>query len=146
VIHYGEPLILIGKKPEPTPAPPPAEAGATNSATAEQKPAAPEPAAAPKVVPDEKPNPATVATTSAESTLPAASAPETWVKTTAPPAQPGVESGAAVPSQSLFSARNVAIVSVAFAALVCGLLILTARQARRQSQASLITRSLDREK
>jgi hypothetical protein len=70
---------------------------------------------------------------------------ENWAKTTAPPAQPGVETGTAVPSQSLFNARNLAIVSVAFAAIVCGLLMLTARRARRQSQESLITRSLDRD-
>jgi hypothetical protein len=61
----------------------------------------------------------------------------------APPST--VDAAAGVPPKNLFSARNIAIVSVAFAVLVCGLLILGARHARNSSRASLITRSLDRE-
>jgi hypothetical protein len=52
---------------------------------------------------------------------------------------------AGAPPGDLFSARNIAIVSVAFAVIVCGLLVMAARRART-SQASLITRSLERER
>jgi hypothetical protein len=61
-------------------------------------------------------------------------------------ATPQTETAAVVPEKNLFSARNIAIVSVAFTVLVCGLLILSARNARRTARASLITRSLDRER
>jgi hypothetical protein len=146
VVHYGQPLIIIGKKPEPVPAPPPAEVGeATKPATTEQKPGAPEPAATPNVVPNEKPNPTASAEPATGGQTTNTSDNETGTKTTAPPAQPGVETEAVVPPQSPFSARNLAIASAAFAVIVCGLLILTARRARRHSQSSLITRSLDRE-
>jgi hypothetical protein len=60
------------------------------------------------------------------------------------PEQPPAETATSVPSQGLFSARNIAIVSAAFTVIVCGLLILSARRARR-SHVSLITRSLDRD-
>ncbi|HWD94658.1 MAG TPA: hypothetical protein VG938_20180 [Verrucomicrobiae bacterium] len=136
VVHYGKPLIVIGKKPELVPAPPPADnAAATNPATAEQRPAAPEP----KVTPQEKSEPAMGAPTTNTSEN------ETWAKTTAPTISPEVETATTVTPQSPLSARNLAIVSVAFAAIVCSFLILAARRARRQSQSSLITRSLDRE-
>jgi hypothetical protein len=61
-----------------------------------------------------------------------------------PPQRP--ETAAAVPQKNLFSGRNIGIISVAFAALICVLLTLSARNARRAARASLITRSLDREK
>ena len=49
------------------------------------------------------------------------------------------------PAENVFTGRNIAIVSVAFAVLVCGLLVMSARRARA-SQGSLITRSLERER
>jgi hypothetical protein len=57
-----------------------------------------------------------------------------------------VEAASTVPQKELFSATNIAIVSVAFTLLVCGFLFLTARNARRAARSSLITRSLDRER
>ena len=143
VVKYGEPLIIIGKKPEPVPTPAPAEANpATNSVTTVQKPAASETVTGPKIAPEEKSNETVMA---AASTAPATNTTETWAKTAASSPSPEVETGASVPPQSLFSARNLAIVSVTFTVIVCGFLILAARRARRQSQSSLITRSLDRE-
>lgn len=56
-----------------------------------------------------------------------------------------VATAASAPTEELFSTRNIAIVSVVFAVLVCGLLVMAARRARA-SQASLITRSLERER
>jgi hypothetical protein len=147
------PLIVVGSKVE-TPAQyavTEAEESKAADAKAEMPVAAPAPAPAPKVVPEEKP---------ATPVAPAVETPKPQIETqvTNTPAvsevmvatnqtasnQPAVET-AAVPAHSVFSARNLGIVSVAFAALICGLLILTARRARSQSQASLITRSLDRE-
>jgi len=61
------------------------------------------------------------------------------------PAQPVVEAATNAPTTSLFSARNIAIVSVAFSVLMCVLLIIVARGARSATRASLITRSLERE-
>jgi hypothetical protein len=55
---------------------------------------------------------------------------------------PKVEAAAA-PQNGLFSSRNIAIASVTFTLLVCALLIRSGRNARR---ASLITRSLERER
>jgi hypothetical protein len=66
----------------------------------------------------------------------------TVTKTTSPP----VEATATSAPKELFSARNIAIVSVVFTLLVCVLLILAARNARRAARTSLITRSLDRER
>lgn len=48
-------------------------------------------------------------------------------------------------AENLFNARNIAIASVAFTVIVCGLLVMSARRARA-SQGSLITRSLERER
>jgi hypothetical protein len=158
------PLIIVGKKVE-TPAQYAAVVAAESNAAepkTETPPAAPAPVAAPKVTPEEKTNPTTTTTEdSASPVAPAAEMPKAPIATeranaatneeasmtsTAPPAQPGVETAASVPPRSLFSARNLGIVSAAFAVIVCGFLILAARRARRQSQESLITRSLDREK
>ena len=64
----------------------------------------------------------------------------------APSGSPPVGTAATTtPPENLLSARNIAIASVAFAVIVCGLLIMSARRARA-SQSSLITRSLDRER
>lgn len=52
---------------------------------------------------------------------------------------------ASAPAGDLLSGRNIAIASVAFAVIVCGLLVMAARRAKA-SQASLITRSLERER
>jgi hypothetical protein len=86
---------------------------------------------------------------SAEPVEPQAKTPADWnqapaAKTTVP-AQ-AVETAVAVPPKDLFSVRNIAIVSVTFTLLVCALLLLSVRNARRATRASLITRSLDRER
>jgi len=70
----------------------------------------------------------------------------TAAKISEPTTPPTVEATAAVPEKNLFSALNIAIVSVTFTLLVCALLFLTARNARRATRASLITSSLDRER
>jgi len=54
-----------------------------------------------------------------------------------------VQTGTSAPGPNLFSSRNILIASVAFTVLVVGLLLISARNSR--SQASLITRSFDRE-
>ncbi|HEY2084401.1 MAG TPA: hypothetical protein VGI88_16595, partial [Verrucomicrobiae bacterium] len=145
------PLIIVGKKVE-TPAQYVATVAEEEKAAeikAETPPPAPEPVVAPKV--EEKPAPPVapvvetpkptverqVTNAPADNT---ASVPTNQIASS----QPEVES-ATVPARALFSGRNLGIVSVAFAVIVCGLLILTARRARGQSQASLITRSLDQE-
>jgi hypothetical protein len=64
---------------------------------------------------------------------------------TQPAPRANAAAAASAPPEELFSGRNIAIASVAFAAIVCGLLLMAARRARA-SQASLITRSLDRER
>lgn len=71
------------------------------------------------------------------------SQPEAAAKPSAAP--PPAETATSVPPSSLFSARNIAICSVVFMVIVIGLVLMSARNARK-SQASLITRSLDREK
>jgi len=165
-------LVIIGKKAETTfnvptdlpdhsgdlPAQPsaaPAQAAPVPLVAKTETPviAAPELAPTPKV--EDKPKPAPVV----DPTTPTALAPSQPVqsaapqvatttdgtkssKTTAPP----VEATAAAPQTNLFSARNIAIVSVVFTLLVCVLLLLSARNARRTARASLITRSLDRER
>jgi hypothetical protein len=166
-------LVIIGKKAEnvlhpladyPDVSPP---APTTQPAAAPAQPVT-EPASAPKVVPGEEPKPAAVSVepvsataSSAPAEVPPVEAPksaepamtstsiapasEPTVKSAAPSVQPWAKTVATAPPQNLFSARNIAIVSVAFAVGVCGLLLLTARRSRRASQASLITRSLDRE-
>ena len=130
----------------------------------EVAPPAPEPAPAPK--PEEKPTPAAppvaVAPTPAPSApvaeAPKAVEPAATVATippaprepppavAAPVATAPVEPAAAVPGSNLLSVRNIAIFSVAFTVLVCGFLFLAARNAKNASRASLITRSLDRER
>jgi hypothetical protein len=62
------------------------------------------------------------------------------------PVTPQIVEAATVPERNLFSVRNIGIVSVTFTLLICALLFLTARNARRASRASLITSSLDRER
>jgi hypothetical protein len=144
------------------------------SATEQQAPApakvevqTPVPEPAPKV--EEKPAPAVAPVVTAPITAPPAdSAPVAVVEppksiqptevqvTPAPieptaakavaPATPQVIEAATVPETNLFSVRNIAIVSVTFTLLICALLFLTARNARRASRASLITSSLDRER
>jgi hypothetical protein len=129
------PAVTKADTPQPTPAPAP---------KAEEKPvpaavvAAPAPA--PAVV-AEQPKPAQPAEPQAK-TAPEWNQPS-LAKTATPPT---VETAAAVPEKNLLSVRNMAIVSVTFTLLVCALLILSARNARRAMRASLITRSLDRER
>jgi hypothetical protein len=161
-------LVMIGKKSELVEHPPvddPAEPAA--SVPPEPKPVtpkaeapspAPEPAPAPKVIAEEKTKPAEPPPVAASEPAPPVTPPtETLpanVLATNPPAanpvepvvQPAVETAVTVPPHEVLSGRNITIVSVAFAVLVCGLLLLTARNARSSSRASLITRSLDRER
>lgn len=161
-------LVIIGKKAETTFNPPPFNA--TQETPPEEKPAPPkvEPqpvtaetpavASAPEektkesttapVVVEPKAAPAEVAAISkpaAPAEIPAAKPAVTNEAAVQASAPPFVDAATSVPPKNLFSARNIAIVSVAFAVLVSGLLILGARSARSSSQASLITRSLDRE-
>lgn len=123
-----EPTPTPKVEPKPTVAP---VVAATTPATA--------PASTPAVVEPAKPAPTVEpkVATAPESKEPVV------VKTSPPPA---VEATAAAPQSNLFSARNIGIVSVVFTLLVCGFLILSARNARRAARASLITRSLDRER
>jgi hypothetical protein len=163
-------LVMIGKKSELVEHPPiddPVEPAApvapepkpeAPKAEAPSPAPAPAPAPAPKVVAEEKTKPDEPPTVAASepappvtpptATLPA-SAPATnsWAaKSAEPVVQPAAETATAVPPHEAFSKRNIAIVSGAFAMLVCGLLLLAARRARSSSRASLITRSLDRER
>lgn len=115
-------------QPAPTPSPaavaPPAEVAASDQSE-------PKPAAAPVPAPvanESQPPPAAPADTANRAAA------------TSPP----VETATSVPAPNLLSTRNLAIVSVAFATIVCGLLLMAARNARK-THASLITRSLDRE-
>jgi len=161
-------LVIIGKKAEVTTNPPtdiPEHAGEPAGTVAvEVKPAAPKVETPAEKVPSNSPPPAVVSV--APTPAPAAPVAETPKSPEPPateaakvpatnevsakwsdaPAHPPAETAAAVPQKSVFSGRNIGIVSVAFAALVCLLLILAARNARRASRASLITRSLDRER
>jgi hypothetical protein len=114
----------VAETPQPAATPPPAEIASSNQP--ESKPAAaPVP---PPVANESQPPPATPADAASKPTA------------TSPP----VETATSVPPPNLLSARNMAIASVAFAAIVCGLLLITARNARK-AHSSLITRSLDRE-
>ena len=81
---------------------------------------------------------------SASAATPAALA-TTEAGTTKPSNAPSDAVATGASQENIFSARNIAIFSVAFAVIVCGLLIMSARRARA-SQSSLITRSLDRER
>jgi hypothetical protein len=126
------------------PAPPPALSEAPPPASAPAVPATPPPTeVAAKNQPESKRAAAPATPPAANQPEPPASSPTEAhgnPATTPPP----VETATTVASSNLLSPRNVAIVSVTFAALVCGLLLLAARNARK-NQASLITRSLDRE-
>jgi hypothetical protein len=134
----------IAAKPEVPPATP-APAPITKL---EEKPA---PVVAPVVTaPTPPPTLAAVPPKSVESAIPVAA-------TTPAPAEPGptvvtaaapapAQTVAAAPATNFLSVRNIAIFSGAFTGLVCGFLLLAARNARNASRASLITRSLDRER
>jgi hypothetical protein len=152
--HAGEPA------PQPPPAPAPVEA--TPAVTKAEAPAISTPEPAPAVKMEPKPAPAPiVAAPAPASPTPATETPKPVQPTIAPVAvvpesnavpaaktipPTVVEANSAVPQKELFSARNIAIVSVVFTLLVCAMLILSARNARRAARASLITRSLDRER
>jgi hypothetical protein len=165
-------LVIIGKKAQSTTNVPldlPDHSGdLPDSMVTQTKPAevpapvlapAPEPAPAPKVEEKTVAPPVAVVEPKApvapmvetpKPTAPAEAQAATDASSNQSPAkvdatQPGAETAVSVPSKSLFSARNIAIVSVAFTVLVCGLLFISARNSRRASRASLITRSLDRE-
>jgi hypothetical protein len=163
--------VIIGKKSErvltvPTDLPDHSGEPASAPLPVEQKPvtanvdaSAPTlgPAATSAVVPEEKSKPV-AAPASVQSTSPVASIVETAKPIQPPqtvsakvtesdqtPVAVSVVAAPTVPTQGLLSTRNIAIFSVAFTALVCGLLLLSARNARNRNRASLITRSLDRE-
>jgi hypothetical protein len=160
-------LVIIGSKAETTFNPPtdlPEHVDQpTRPAAVEQKPvetkaevSAPKPEPAPKV--EEKPTPvvvpvaaAPVASEPAKPVQPAAPVATTAPATNQTPATVAqsvapVQTAAVVPERNLLSVRNIAIGSVAFTIFVCVLLLLIARNARNASRASLITRSLDRER
>ena len=59
--------------------------------------------------------------------------------------QSGVETAVTVPSQNLFSTRNIVIASVGLVVIVGGLIVLSARRSRAP-RASLITQSFERKK
>jgi hypothetical protein len=117
------PPTVVAQSPPPAATPPPTGVIADNQS--ESKPAAAP--VLPPVANQSEPPPSSPAETQSK---PAASLP--------------VETATSAASPNLLSTRNLAIVSVAFAALVCGLLLLAARNARK-THASLITRSLERE-
>jgi len=154
--HAGEPA------PQPPTAPAPVEA--TPAVTRAETPAISTPEPAPAAKADPKPITAPIVAAPAPavaSPTPAVEPPKPVQPTTAPVAvvqesnavpamkatpPTAVEANGAVSPKELFSARNIAIISVVFTLLVCTLLILSARNARRAARASLITRSLDRER
>jgi hypothetical protein len=125
-VSMPETVSVVKVEPKPTTAPVvAAPAPAVASPTPAAEPSKPvQPMTAPVVVVSE-PN----AVPAAKATLPTA-----------------VEASSVVPQKELFSARNIAIISAVFTLLVCAMLFLSARNARRATRASLITRSLDRER
>lgn len=141
------------------PAPPGAESPVASAATPAVEPMASQPTAVAEsptgnqVSPAQRsvgaaPNqPSEPVTAPAVSPSIAANEPATTPKTSNTQSAPraSVATAASAPPEDLFSARNIAIASGAFAVIVCGLLVMSARRARA-SQASLITRSLDRER
>jgi hypothetical protein len=129
IIAMPKPTEVPAAKPEPK-----VETAAPPAAVVEPKPAVAPVAETPKP----EPQPETPSASAVVSNA-------TPVKVAAPPAQPPVETAVTTSQTNLFSARNIAIVSIAFTAIVCGLLIMSARNARKASRVSLITRSLDRE-
>lgn len=164
-------LVIIGKKAETTysvptdlpdhsgdlPAQPAATAPQTETVPLTAKAeTAPEPTPAAKVDETLKTTvaPAAAATAPAQTVAePPKAVQQTEPQPAAAPKEPTVakstdpvEAAAPVPQKELFSTRNIAIVSIVFTLLVCVLLILSARNARRMARASLITRSLDRER
>ncbi len=158
--HSGEPSV------QPPTAPPPTEAAPVVAKTETPAPPAPEPAPAPKVeskpvVATTTPSAPVVATPSPapsvaeepvktvlarEISVPHAPATNAPGETVAPATSAPTQIATVTPEKNLFSGRNIGIVSVVFTLLVCTLLILSARNARRAARASLITRSLDRER
>lgn len=144
--HSGEPPA------QPVATPPPIETAPVIAKVETPATPAPEPVMAPVVAaaPANVPTPTPVAV---ETPKPVQSAepqvtpaPESKEPVVAKTPAPPMEASAVSPSRELFSARNIAIVSVVFTLLVCTLLILNARNARRAARSSLITRSLDRER
>ncbi len=168
------PIILDGRKPESTP-PAENNSPAPNTAPRSEAPVSAPPVAANPESPTSAPavvisagtgavevprssgamaaapvqNPPAATETAAANQSPSSSN-TIAVASTQPPASgatPGahseIQTAASAPAPSLFSPRNILIVSVAFTVLVIGLLVLSARNSR--SQASLITRSFDRE-
>jgi hypothetical protein len=113
----------------------------------DEKPLAPAAAATPPAI---APAPTSTAVETAKAVQPTESNATAASESKEPPLtkateSPKVEATATAPQNELFSARNIAIISVVFTLLVCTLLILNARNARRAVRTSLITRSLDRE-
>lgn len=134
-----EPAPKVEQQPKPAPAPvvsaPVAAAPMTPAPTAMTSPTAVVVATSKGVQPADA------------QTAPAPAANEPAVaKASEPTTPPAVEATATAPESNLLSVRNIAIVSVTFTLLVCALLFLTARNARRATRASLITSSLDRER
>lgn len=117
--------------------------------TATPQPATPAPAATPPPAetahnqPEAKPA-ATVAPAVANESQPPPPAASGDIASRSAVTSPPAETATSVPPPNLLSARNLAIASVAFAAIVCGFLLMAARNARK-THSSLITRSLDRE-
>jgi len=155
--HSGEPPA------QPPTTPPPSETVPVVAKT--ETPVIATPETAPKVEEKSKPAPVPVVAAAAPAATPtptpAASEPPKAVGPATSPAaksevqepvttkaaeMPRVEAVAVPPAQSLLSARNIAIISVAFTLLVCGFLILSARNARRASRSSLITQSLNQDR
>jgi hypothetical protein len=129
--------IKPAEVPTPKPEPPP-------EPKVEEKPIATPPAS----VVEPKTAPAPVAETlksQPEILTASAQVSNAPVKGAETPVPPAPETATGVPSKELFSARNIAIVSVAFTVLVCGLLFMSARNARKNARVSLITSSLDQE-
>jgi hypothetical protein len=125
------PAVVAKVEAPPPPEPPPVKPIPTVEpapvSSAERKPAA---------------NPAVTETLVSATNAP----PENSKPVAATTAHPSVQTVAIVPQEDLFSAGNIAIVSVAFAAVVCGFIFLSARRSRASAQASLITQSLDHKK
>jgi hypothetical protein len=129
------PAPKVDEKPAPVVAP----VAVTPTPAPTPVPVIPTPTPAPVV---EAPKPVQPAATVAAT----ATASEPTSTSIAPTAVPPVQTATAVPNQNLLSVRNIAIGSIGFTALVCGFLLLTARNARNATRASLITRSFDRER
>ncbi len=136
------PAVVQTAETPPTPAPAVAE---TPQPAATPPPVAtsPPPEIAADTQSESKPAAAPMTPSSTNELQPPPAAPAANASKPAAPVPP-VETATSVPSPNLLSTRNLAIASIAFAAIVCGLLLMAARNARK-TQSSLITRSLDRE-